>query len=1562
MSARCLRLPSLTCVFVLLASIMWARPAEAQVSTMCTSGCTVDYRVDVTPDGSVTPTRQINTSGYTALFMVKNSGRVSSTFEISCSGSNGVTCTSQSATQITLAAGVTQKIFVGYSVANAGTGRLELRADGIAMDTGYWTIPIEAPNGAPGVAFKNLNGSNRDRSLCLTTGAGEAAAFQCGDLLVTHSMPGFTTMGRERELTLLYHTGQAYPSPIIAATVTMRANVATPSSIYTELRVNGVLRDSSTYAAWGNSTSSITRQIGLSYRAYINSTTDSSGVYPFTLLVRNIYANSIQDSVLTGRVMVVNRTASRFGGGWWLAGLEQLYFNQPVGTANGDILWVAGDGSAKLYARQPDGVSWVGAPGGFRDTLRYAGGVYTRHLRHGAKVTFNELGRHTATISRTGQQTTFGWSANLDTLTTITLPPAGAAGTSYALTYVGGVLDKIADPAGRVLDATITNGDLLTLKDPDNGTTSFTYNTSGNNVHQLVTRTNRRGVQTLYHHNVNRMVRVSIPLDAPAPTWAETMFRPWDHAGVTSFAHNAPATADDTAEAYTRIQGPRPNVADDAHFWVDQWGAPTKIVDATGATTTLVRGSTSHPALVTQVTYPNGRIATMSYTGRGNLDSLRDSTHHLDARPTQVRVYAYSTSGPALDSPSQVQDLINGQARTTAYKYNSLGLTDSVIAPNGHRTSFAYETGMLAGLVRSITEHGVETWREASTNGSNDTTDLVLDHVHRYTFDAKGNIRTYNSPAGVVTSYVTDAYGRVTDVYDPLNTRQERVYDAMNRVREVRRYTSPLAHPDNLDPLGTHPAQGQPCDPGQVLCVDSTVVFNPLLLPNPQVTAYGYDASGALDTIVDPRGMRRTFAHDARGLLWKATDDYGQSQTVAFNQAGAPDSTVSRRGIRVNSYYDAAGRRTAMAYPEVPSLDPAFAPATVPGDSIRYQYDIMGNVTKVLSNSDSIVREYYADGLLKRKISSVGPSTRADTISYEYDVTDAVTRVIHGRDTTDYAYHPTRGELVTMTVRWGGLTHGPRVFSFTWDALGRRRQITYPTDPSGGNNMTVKLRYDKMGTLRRLVSTHPGAPGGAGNDLLDAFDFSFRNKAVDAVGRIWRQELTCSGSQSLGNPCGNGGTRNTQNQYNRFGMLVRQEATGSSPEIMRYDGSGNMIYRSTFDDGLATMREDHFAVDSTAIAHSQLKRITEAAGRLIPLNILYTPDGARKWEKPDGAALDYRETYYYYDGLGRMAGSVERDDDQINQLHHNSGTCVYDPEGQLVVACSVGSVYLSFNGHNVSGAMYVPSDPYPDAGWKFVHGPGTDDPLIGYHRQLGTERILYYVTDGQGRVLAVADSSGYRSTGDAGTSVSRWRLAGGSASGNSFNADRMSGGDVPKLSFYRNRAYDQTTGRWTQEDPIGVAGGLNLYQFNGNNPVAYTDPFGLSPCPPCFNPLKAGVGAINVVRGAIGAAAGAALLTTGEALTPLGPVSVPAIALGSARLAGGLANVNRGAQQLSESLNDESGPSAKNLMGLLPFGQKFDDPGEPTVVEYSKDKIERFVKEPAATAKEAVEDFFAVED
>jgi RHS repeat-associated protein len=47
--------------------------------------------------------------------------------------------------------------------------------------------------------------------------------------------------------------------------------------------------------------------------------------------------------------------------------------------------------------------------------------------------------------------------------------------------------------------------------------------------------------------------------------------------------------------------------------------------------------------------------------------------------------------------------------------------------------------------------------------------------------------------------------------------------------------------------------------------------------------------------------------------------------------------------------------------------------------------------------------------------------------------------------------------------------------------------------------------------------------------------------------------------------------------------------------------------------------------------------------------------------------------------------------------------------------------------------------------------------------------------------------------------------------------------------YMRNRWYDPQTGRFLSQDPIGLAGGVNLYAYAGNNPASYSDPFGLCP-------------------------------------------------------------------------------------------------------------------------------------
>jgi RHS repeat-associated protein len=57
--------------------------------------------------------------------------------------------------------------------------------------------------------------------------------------------------------------------------------------------------------------------------------------------------------------------------------------------------------------------------------------------------------------------------------------------------------------------------------------------------------------------------------------------------------------------------------------------------------------------------------------------------------------------------------------------------------------------------------------------------------------------------------------------------------------------------------------------------------------------------------------------------------------------------------------------------------------------------------------------------------------------------------------------------------------------------------------------------------------------------------------------------------------------------------------------------------------------------------------------------------------------------------------------------------------------------------------------------------------------------------------------------------------------------------DFSGLMYRRNRYLDPASGQFTQVDPIGLAGGLNLYGYANGDPVSYSDPYGLAPsCEP----------------------------------------------------------------------------------------------------------------------------------
>lgn len=101
-------------------------------------------------------------------------------------------------------------------------------------------------------------------------------------------------------------------------------------------------------------------------------------------------------------------------------------------------------------------------------------------------------------------------------------------------------------------------------------------------------------------------------------------------------------------------------------------------------------------------------------------------------------------------------------------------------------------------------------------------------------------------------------------------------------------------------------------------------------------------------------------------------------------------------------------------------------------------------------------------------------------------------------------------------------------------------------------------------------------------------------------------------------------------------------------------------------------------------------------------------------------------------------------------------------------------------------------------------------------------------------------------------------------------------------------------GRFTQEDPIGIAGGLNLYGYANGDPINFSDPFGL--CPTCLWGAAIGMGmeaaAQFFTTGEINGPGVAIAGATGAASDGLGTVT--RLARGVRALATGLLSVAEG--------------------------------------------------------------------
>lgn len=423
-------------------------------------------------------------------------------------------------------------------------------------------------------------------------------------------MPAVITHNTARAPVLAYNSQHAHPHVLVPVNVTIPSGSGLPALVTATLWINGLSRATGSWngSDWGSAGS--TRRVVLG----VDATDLTTGLHGHVVEVRRESAAGAVLLTQSAELVVVNRSTSPYGAGWWIAGVEEL---RPISLDR--KLWIGGDGSARIYYPTAIANRWAASPMERPDTLSWDGTQYVRHLSGRGRIRFSSGGQHVATVTRLGDSTIFQYAGpSLNTALTQIVVPGGLAINRVS----PGTDDRVAaitvpgDPVARTTVLTRQGGDrLVSLADPDTTTVTFGYEGTSPRIRS---RSNRRQHLTTYAFDgAGKLSQVSVDM-GPNEADLVTGYRDLASRGLPGGTFGPAVSA---AGAYTMFDAPRSDVADSTLVWLDGRGAPVRIRDALGLETVLVRGDSVWPALVTETRSPTGMRVVASYDARGNRDT-----------------------------------------------------------------------------------------------------------------------------------------------------------------------------------------------------------------------------------------------------------------------------------------------------------------------------------------------------------------------------------------------------------------------------------------------------------------------------------------------------------------------------------------------------------------------------------------------------------------------------------------------------------------------------------------------------------------------------------------------------------------------------------------------------------------------------------------------------------------------------------------------------------------------------------------------------------------------------
>jgi RHS repeat-associated protein len=1076
-----------------------------------------------------------------------------------------------------------------------------------------------------------------------------------------------------------------------------------------------------------------------------------------------------QDLLIPSRAMSldINRTyksQSRYNNRFGY-GWDVSYNKKIIPICNGDLFYLNGELNRYRFT-YVDGTSYISPKGVYDVIVQNADGTYTLTEKHGTAYKFDQNGILTEIRDRNGNSLRFTYDLAGK------MPIIGKSVFSndpnpkvIAYDYK---LIKITDTVGREITLTYNpSGRLIRIVDFSGRVYAYTYDLLGNgdltSFTTPVTEGYPAGLSTTYSYTGHNLETIT---DAKGQVYLTNHYDTNDKVSQQDYNGGTFLFSYDTTNNRTTVTDP--------NGYQTQWtynstGNPLK----KEVFTESLRSSdpASYVTLYTydtnmeiaKITYPRGNWVKYAYDNKGNM---------LEVRRKKI-------------GAPDVNDSVNDIVTTFTYE-SSFNFVKTITDPRGNVTTYDYDA---KGNIIKITYPTV-----GAVIPKSNFTYNVYGQVETVT-DPNGNITKYEyySDTGYLkkiiqgfgsldqcqTEFTYDTVGNVSSMTNPRGHATAFIHNALNQLIQT---TSPAPFSyvtnyfydrnENLSQIDRQ--TGNTGNPWQSTIYTYTIADQLETITDDlgNVTTFGYDTNGNRISIQDAELNTTGYVYDERNLPWKVTDALSDITEYTYDGNG-----------NLNEIKDANSKATTYAYDDFDRL----ITTTYPNASTEnYSYDKASNLIQKINRRNNTITCLY-DGLnrLTQK------TTPEDAISYAYDSGSRLTNITDASGSISYTYDALN--------RVNAISYpGGKGISYEYDANGNRAKLTYP------DSSYIAYTYD---TLNRLT------------DIKDATNQVIGHYTYDVLSR--RSSTTLLNSTSAGYE---------YDAINRLTELTNTYNASANAYTYTYDSVSNRKTMTTeigthsysYDDIYQLKTSDYpdgFAFKDTTFNYDSLGNRTSVVG--LPLGtVTYTSNSINQYTQVgasicnydlNGNATSIATNTYSYDSENRLTHAV---------IASPQGEAIYtyDPFGRRI-SKTVNGVVTKFlyDGDQII-AEYDGSD---NLVAKYINGASIDETI----RMDRGANSYYYHYDGLGSVTNLTDA-----TGATVESYAYDVFGKPSVTSSVGNAKMFTGRDYDKetgLYYYRARMYSPELGRFLQTDPIGYAGGINLYAYCKNNSTNFVDPMGL---------------------------------------------------------------------------------------------------------------------------------------